>query len=85
MSGAISPFAPLVQDAFARFGSALLWNQPRPAPDGEPDAAAVIRLARKLAREGGAEAVAMAARLLDAVEGQNARSIPVQRSAGSRR
>ena len=85
MSASVTPFAPLVQDAFRRFGPALLWNQRRPEPGDEPDAASVARLARKLAREGGAEAVAMAAQMLDAIEGQHARSIPVQRSPGSRR
>ncbi len=80
-----STLAPLVQDAFQRFGAALLWNQRRPEPGDAPDAASVVRLARKLAREGGAEAVAMAARMLDAVEAHHARSIPDQRPAGSRR
>ena len=83
MSASVTPFAPLVQDAFRRFGPALLWNQRRPEPGDAPDAARVVQLARKLAREGGADAVAMAAKMLDAVEIFNARSIPVPGSADS--
>lgn len=82
MSDAITP---LVQDAFRRFGPALLWNVRQPLPGDVSDAGSVARLARKLAREGGAEAVAMAARMLDAMEAQNARSISIQRPAASRR
>jgi hypothetical protein len=44
--------------------------------------ASVIRLARKLARQGGADAVALAAQTVDAVEISDARSIPVQGSRG---
>ena len=65
-----------VEEAFTRFGTSLLWNLRRPdtgrgnrAPDPE-------RLGRKLAREGGGDAVELAGRILTAIAESHARSVP---------
>ena len=64
----------LAEAAFQRFGASLLWNVRRPQP-GEPVSHDRLqRIARRLAREGGAEAVQFARTMLVAVEEADAGS-----------
>lgn len=58
----------LLEEAFQRFGTSMLWNvrQPRRGEPVQPEF--VARIARKLAREGGAEALELSKRMLNAVE-----------------
>ncbi len=65
-----------VEEAFARFGASLLWNIRRPDARPGRNPPDPTRLARKLAREGGADAVDLAGRMLAAVAESHARSIP---------
>jgi len=80
----MSDVAPLVSEAFQRFGTSLLWNVRVPEPDAV-DHGMARRLARRLAREGGGDAVDLAGRILDRVEGGHAGELSERDPAGPRR
>lgn len=66
-----------IDEAFRRFGRSRLWNVRRPdGTDPELDLSAE-RIARRLMREGGREAVDFGSRMLDALEVDHAGRIPV--------
>jgi hypothetical protein len=80
----ITDAAELVDEAFTRFGASLLWNVRRPDATTRRDAASLTRLARKLAREGGADAVELASRIFDMVGMEDAGPIPKDSASGHR-
>lgn len=75
----------LTDAAFERFGASLLWNVRRPLPGELVTPDRLQRIARRLAREGGAEAVRLARQMLVAVEDANAGAVPTRVAALSGR
>jgi hypothetical protein len=73
----------LLDDAFGRFGPSLLWNVRRPSLEGVPDPDFAKRLARKIAREGGAEAIRLADQMINAAEDVDAGSLSTRSSSNS--
>ena len=74
----MAPIERLVTQAFARFGPSLLWNlrAPQGVPDGRMDGRTARAVARRLTREGGAEAVRLGWAIADEVDAADARSLP---------
>ncbi len=68
--------APLVQEAFRRFGAKFLWNARGPAVGEAVDRDRARRIARRLAREGNAEAVALSHRIIRSLEAIDADPVP---------
>jgi hypothetical protein len=65
-----------IDEAFRRFGRSRLWNVRRPDEMAPEVGLSAVRIARRLMREGGRDAVDFGSRMLDALEMDHAGRIP---------
>jgi hypothetical protein len=80
----LSPSIQLIDEAFSRFGASLLWNVRRPPMGENVEQSALIRLGRRLAREGGRDAVELAERIFDHIGASHVGRLPEGSAADHR-